>query len=105
MDPRWSALSAPGLARRAMPFLGVLALAFAAMFVPGSGTEQADPVIAASLSSGLLIAAAAWVPWRRLPPLAEAVVPLGFVVVLLLLRESRGGAGSGFAPLAMVPVV
>lgn len=60
-------------------------------------------VSAVSLSA-LIVLSVRFVPWRRLPPYAEAVPPLAYFLVIALLRESHPGATSGYSALAMLPV-
>lgn len=97
-------LSRPGLRDRARPFVAVAAMAFGAAALPSQNTDDAALVIA-SLSTLLIIAVAAFVPWHRLPSWAETVPPLSFLVVVLLLCAACGGAASGYAPMAGIPVI
>ena len=54
----------------------------------------------------LVTGAAIWaLPWDRLPRAAQAVPPFAVFAVIALLRESHGGAGSGYAPLVLLPVL
>jgi diguanylate cyclase (GGDEF)-like protein len=43
-------------------------------------------------------------PWQRMPGWTHPVVPLAYFVVIALLRDSHGGAASGYGPLCMLPV-
>jgi diguanylate cyclase (GGDEF)-like protein len=52
----------------------------------------------------LVVALGGLVPWPRLGPGAWVVLPLTYLGVVALLRDADGGAGSGFAPLALLPV-
>ena len=45
------------------------------------------------------------VPWSRLPRWTFIVPPLAYFVVVALLREANDGSVSGYAPLALLPVV
>ena len=91
----------PGLGRRSAPFVGVMILAIAVLPLPPAGdglteilrldAHRADPTV--------------WLaPWHRLPAFAEVVPALSYFVVVALLRESQGGALSGYSVLAMLPV-
>jgi diguanylate cyclase (GGDEF)-like protein len=97
------AFSRPGLLRRSAPFLGVIALALAVLPLPPDA-ERPNVVLLAAGLSALIVATVALAPWHRLPRFAEVVPPLTYFVVIALLRESQGGALSGYAPLAMLPV-
>ena len=44
-------------------------------------------------------------PWSRLPRWTFVVPPLAYFVVVALLREANDGSVSGYAPLALLPVV
>ena len=97
-------LAADGRARRLAPFAVVGALAFVAAGVMAPGGDDAES-FAAAAGVGLLVAASvSLVPWRRLPLAAQALPPLGFYVVIALLREAAGGAHSPFGPLVMLPI-
>ena len=78
-------------------------LAVAVLPLPPDGDRPAAVLVAVGLSAAI-VAAAALSPWHRLPRFAEVVPPLAYFVVIALLRESQGGAGSGYASLAMLPV-
>jgi diguanylate cyclase (GGDEF)-like protein len=98
-----SAFARPGLLRRSAPFLGVMALALAVLPLPPDVDRPHVVLLAAGLTA-LIVAMVVLAPWDRLPRLAEAVPPLIYFVVIALLRESQGGALSGYAVLAMLPV-
>jgi diguanylate cyclase (GGDEF)-like protein/PAS domain S-box-containing protein len=97
-------LSAPGLRRRLAPFALLTVLAFGAAALPTSVSHPWALEAAAAATVALAIVILA-VPWRRLPSWSEALPPLAFLVVVILLRHSRGGSASGYAPLAVLPVV
>ena len=93
----------PGLRRRCAPFIGVMALAIAVLPLPPAGDGLMEIALAISITA--LIALTVWLaPWHRLPRFAEVVPALAYFVVIALLRESQGGAASGYASLAMLPV-
>jgi diguanylate cyclase (GGDEF)-like protein len=58
---------------------------------------------AGALTLGLVVIGFA-VPWRRLPTWTHPAVPLGYFVVIALLRDANGGAPSGYGPLCVMPV-
>jgi diguanylate cyclase (GGDEF)-like protein len=70
--------------------------------------ESADRPVLIGLAvvlSALIVAAAWFAPWDRLPRYAEAVPPLAYFLVIALLRQSSDtGTASGYAALAMLPV-
>ena len=45
-------------------------------------------VIAAALLTALIVVAAMYVPWDRLPRVAQVVPPMAYFVVIALLREA-----------------
>jgi diguanylate cyclase (GGDEF)-like protein len=98
-----SAFARPGLLRRSAPFLGTMALALAVLPLPPD-VDRPYMVLLATALTALIVVTVVLAPWHRLPPLAEAVPPLMYFVVIALLRESQGGALSGYAALAMLPV-
>ena len=98
-------LSDSSALRRGRPFALVGFVAVTAELL--TGMSSSNLVVLAATGAvlvGLLVAALA-VPWRRLPPWSEMIVPLGFYVVVALLRHSRGGASSGYPPLVMLPII
>ncbi|HEX7254558.1 MAG TPA: GGDEF domain-containing protein [Gaiellaceae bacterium] len=93
----------PGLGARSAPFLGVMILAIAVLPLPPAGDGLTEIVLASGLTA--LIVLTVWLaPWHRLPQFAEVVPALSYFVVIALLRESQGGALSGYSALAMLPV-
>jgi diguanylate cyclase (GGDEF)-like protein len=82
----------------------VVLVAFAAVGLQTAGTDWAW-VESAAIAGVLVLAAARWVPWARLP-LATLLLPaLGCDLVIVLLRQAQGGITSGYAPLAVLPVI
>ena len=92
-------LARAGLLGRAAPFLVAMALAPVAVLLP-PGAASLDPLAVAAGLTILVAVLGAVFPWARL-----TVVPITYLVVVALLREADGGAASGFAPLALLPVV
>jgi diguanylate cyclase (GGDEF)-like protein len=70
----------------------------------GTGSDRYMFVTAAALAA-ILAGAALLVPWRRLPPWCQAAIPLSFFAVVALLRQAAGGAGSGYSPLVVLPIL
>jgi diguanylate cyclase (GGDEF)-like protein len=80
-----------------------MALAIAVLPLPPAGDGLTEIVLASMLTALVLVTV--WlVPWHRLPRFAEVVPPLAYFAVIALLRESQGGAVSGYSALAMLPV-
>jgi diguanylate cyclase (GGDEF)-like protein len=93
-----------GLLGRTAPFGAVMVLAFAVnVFTP----DASDPetFFAAIVLNTIIVAAVVHTPWKRLPPWAEAGPPLAYFGVIVLLRESYGVTGSGYAPLVLLPIL
>jgi diguanylate cyclase (GGDEF)-like protein len=92
------------LRRPLLPTLGVLALGFAAIGLQRGPTD--GTVMAAAILVALATLAAAAVPrWHRLPPWAILALACGCDAVIALLRQAQGGSGSGYGPLAILPVL
>ena len=92
-----------GLLRRSAPFLAIALLAFAA--APLSSQPLHSPaLIAAAALLALIVVAALFVPWDRLPPFVTAVPPIAYFLVVSLLIQTAGGGPSGYVPLALLPI-
>ncbi|WP_433050871.1 ATP-binding protein [Dactylosporangium sp. CS-033363] len=96
-------LTAPDRWSRILPFVAVTALAFAIAGFP----PRVHPVALAAAAGVVLVllATVVLVPWRRLPVLLEAVPPLGYFGVVVLLNVGGDGGPAGYAPLALLPVL
>ena len=96
-------LSRAGALKRLLPFAGLVGLALATLVI------EPRPHGQAALASVLLLAlggaAGPLLPRHRWPAWLEAVPPLAFLVPVILLREATGGSASGFAFLALLPVL
>jgi len=90
--------------RRLLPAAAILVLALAASSLTPDGTSWALFGAAAG-SSAVLLGLARFVPWQRLVASAALVLPVGCDAVIGLLRQAQGGSTSGYAPLAVLPVV
>ena len=60
---------------------------------------------AAAVLTTIVIASALLLPWGRLPAWSQASIPLSFFAVVAMLRQSGGGAVSGYSPLVMLPIL
>lgn len=92
------------LVERILPFAGVAMLAFVLVPLPPAEDQPLLVVLGAGLMAAI-VAAAFVVPWARLPLIAQALPPIAYLPVVVLLREAEGGAMSGYAPLVLLPVI
>ncbi len=86
------------------PLLAFVGLAFAAITVETAGTDWSLVGIAAMLAASL-VAVAGVVSWRQLPASCLVLPAFGTLAVIAILRQSQGGATSGYGPLVILPVV
>jgi hypothetical protein len=88
------------------PFAVICLLALSASLLRTEGTDWSLVLVAALLAAALTGAAAA-ADRTRIRAFALAVLALPFAVdvVLALLRQAQGGSTSGYAPLAILPVI
>ena len=93
-----------GLLTRTAPFLLAITAAFALTPLQPYGTRPVEILIAVAIASAI-IAAAALVPWKRLPRFAQSTPALGFFGVVMLLSDAGDTPNSGYAPLVYLPVV
>ena len=92
------------IARRFAPFAAVGFLALLMPLLPPR-PEDWTPVLVAAVLTVLIAATAVLVPWSRLPQWTYIVPPLAYFVVVAVLRQADDGSVSGYAPLALLPVV
>ena len=92
-----------GLVRRTALFPIALALAFAVY--PFAGAAYGPDFVAAVVVAAISVPLTLLTPWDRLPQAAQIVPPLLYLASVMLLREAHGGASSGYAPWAFVPVI
>jgi diguanylate cyclase (GGDEF)-like protein len=93
-----------GLFGRTAPFGAVMLLAFAVnVFTP----DQSDSalLLAAMALNVVIVAGVVLASWERTPPWVDAVPPLAYFGVIVLLRESYGVTGSGYVPLVLLPIL
>ena len=82
--------------------VGLLSLATIAL--PPEPKSWTLVAVAAGLTIAIAVAGLT-VPWSRLPSGTYIVPPLAYFVVIGLLRDAQGGSTSGYAPLAIVPIL
>ena len=92
------------ISRRFLPFAAVGLIAVLATLIPPQPEDWTYVWIAAVLTI-VIAAAGILVPWSRLPRWTYIVPPLAYFVVVALLRQANDGSVSGYAPLALLPVV
>lgn len=88
---------------RLLPFAGLVALALTTLAIEPRPHGGAGVLAVLLLVIG--VAAGALLPWRRWPSWIESVPVVAFLVPVGLLRDSTGGSASGFAFLALLPVL
>lgn len=92
------------IARRVAPFAAVGLLAVLAPLLPPRPSDWTLVVIAAMLTLAIA-ASGVLLPWSRMPRWTYIVPPLAYFVVIACLRQANDGSVSGYAPLALLPVV
>lgn len=99
-------MAPPGSRLLRPPFVAgaILTLALAATGLDTRVTNV-PLLLAAAAAAVLVVGAAALTPWQRLPLYALLVLPIACDGILGLLRHSQGGSTSGYAPLAILPVL
>jgi len=90
--------------RRFLPFAAVGLLAVLATLIPPQPEDWTYVWIAAVLTIAIA-ATGILAPWSRLPRWTYMLPPLAYFVVVALLRQANDGSVSGYAPLALLPVV
>jgi signal transduction histidine kinase len=87
-----------------LPFAVIAVVtAYTLLFLPtGIRLDYREVSVAALLSAALLGLA---LVWPRYPRFATLGIPLGYIALAAVLRESAGGAMSGFGGLFLLPVL
>jgi diguanylate cyclase (GGDEF)-like protein len=93
------------LARKIVPFGAPAAVGYVVALLPSESPKHLGLLIAAGalLVAGTL--AVAFAPWNRLPRRFGAVIPLGYIGVVALMRAGVDATNSTFAPLLLLPLV
>lgn len=92
------------VARRFLPFAAVGLLALATIALPPEPKSWTLVAAAVALTIAISLAGVT-IPWSRMPRATYVVPPLAYFVVIGLLRDAQGGSTSGYAPLAIVPIL
>ena len=90
--------------RRFLPFALVGLLAPLTALIPPQPEEWTLVWVAAGLTVVIALVGLL-TPWSRLPRWTWLVPPLAYFVVVALLRQANDGSVSGYAPLALLPVI
>ena len=91
------------VAWRIAPFVAAGVLPFA--LVPVAGLSFTDPRVAiAAGMAPLIVGAALFVPWERLPAWPQGIPPLAYFIILALLRDANGDLPTVFDPLLAIPI-
>lgn len=93
-----------GAQRRLAPFGVAAAAGLLTVPLAPSYIENVPELVAGVVLTVLIMAAAVWVPWQRLPGWTQTIVPIAYIPVVALLRHAEGGGKSGFAILLILPV-
>ncbi|MDQ1686032.1 MAG: diguanylate cyclase [Frankiaceae bacterium] len=86
------------------PFVGICLLALLATGLRPEGTDWSLVAAAAAIATGCAVAAASAGRRARFARVGAAL-PFAADLVVAVLRHSQGGSTSGYAPLAILPVV
>ena len=62
-------------------------------------------ILVAGVLFFLLLTAAFLLPWERLPDYAWLVIPVGYMAVIFVIRDSQGGSSSGLALVYLLPII
>jgi PAS domain S-box-containing protein len=91
--------------RQQLPFfaaVGALSILMGLIPFPHGHTAE---VVAAGVIFLALTVGAVVLPWYRLPTWTWALIPLGSLAVIALVRDAQGGTASGLATLYLIPIV
>jgi diguanylate cyclase (GGDEF)-like protein len=90
--------------RRFIPFALVGLLAPLTALIPPQPDDWTLVWVATGLTA-LIALVGLLTPWSRLPRWTYIVPPLAYFIVVALLRQANDGSVSGYAPLALLPVI
>jgi PAS domain S-box-containing protein len=62
-------------------------------------------VLIAAVIFMVILTAAFFLPWERMPDTAWLVIPIGFLAVIALIRNAQGGSSSGLIAVYLLPIV
>jgi diguanylate cyclase (GGDEF)-like protein len=87
------------------PLVGASFAALLALALSQADGDEGSMLLHAATVTCLTVAALSLVPWRRLPPVAQAGAPLIFMFVGFLIRQATGGAESLYAQMLLIPLL
>ena len=90
--------------RQLLPFAFAMTVAFAFLALPPDTHRTTDLLLALAMTAAVTTVAII-APWHKLPRVAQVLPAMGFLPVIMILREMEGGAGSGYAALLVLPVL
>ncbi|MDA8359516.1 MAG: PAS domain-containing sensor histidine kinase [Actinomycetota bacterium] len=94
-----------GNLRRQLPLIAAgFALSMLVALIPYPHARTSD-VAAAGILFVVLTGAAVYVPWARLPVWLWLSIPIGYIAVVALLRDTQSDADTGLAVVYLLPVV
>jgi signal transduction histidine kinase len=96
-------LSAPSLGAQIVPVTAAsVGVAFLLLLMPASDRNYSEIALAAVLGGALVVLSSAW---HRAPRLVELGVPIGYLLVISVLRDAAGGSLSGFGGFFLLPII
>jgi signal transduction histidine kinase len=96
-------LSAPSLGAQIVPVTGAsVGIAFLLLLMPASDRNYSEIALAGALGIALVVLSSAW---HRAPRLVELGVPIGYLLVISVLRDAAGGSLSGFGGFFLLPII
>lgn len=90
--------------RQFVPFAAMGVLALATVALPPEPNDWRLVAVAAVLTVAIALCGLV-VPWSRVPRWAWILPSISYFAVVGLLREAQGGSTSGYAALAILPIV
>jgi diguanylate cyclase (GGDEF)-like protein len=90
--------------RQLLPFAFAMTVAFAFLALPPDTHRTSQLLLALGLTA-FVTTVAIVAPWHKLPRICQVFPALGFLPVIMILREMEGGPGSGYAALLVLPVL
>jgi hypothetical protein len=94
-----------GSMRARLPLFALEAVAIVLIALVPFPTGSRHEVLIAAVIFMAILTAAFLLPWERMPDLAWLVIPIGFLVVIALIRDAQGGGNSGLIIVYLLPMV
>jgi diguanylate cyclase (GGDEF)-like protein len=93
-----------GLLRRVSPFMVAATLGLLCALFSGVSLRTPMLLYLAAGLIGVILLMALYVPWNRLPRIAQAAPPLAYFSAILLVYDSTGGTVKIYEPLVLLPL-